>query len=87
MPFQAKTMEEPLARVEIREVDSDLFVATLWSEAEGTKELRAHSLDALWRELTMDLEFMAGQHAGDSRGVELSAEEEFENLQFAQEWE
>ncbi len=80
-------MEEPLARVEIREVDEDMFVATLWSEAEGIKELRAHSLDALWRELTMDLEFMAGQHGADTRGVEFSAEEEFENLQFAQEWE
>lgn len=81
------TMEEPLARVEIRQHDSDVYVATIWSETEGMKELRASNLDTLWRELTMDLEFMAGEHQREGRGVEFSAEEEFENLQYAQEWE
>ncbi len=80
-------MEEPLARVEIRQVEPQLYVATVWSEAEGAKELRAADMDTLWRELTMDLEFMAGEHTREGRGVEFSAEEEFENLQYAQEWE
>ena len=78
-------MEEPLARVEIME-QGDIFTATIWSETEGSKELRAHTLDTLLRELTMDLEFVAGEHQREGRGLEFSAEEEFENLQYAQEW-
>lgn len=80
-------MEEPLARVEITQHADDLFTASIWSETEGFKELRASSLDNLFRELTMDLEFVTGEHAREGRGLEFSAEEEFENLQYAQEWE
>ncbi len=80
-------MEEPLARVEIIRHSDDLFTAVIWSETEGDKELRAASLDTLLRELTMDLEFVVGEHTREGRGLEFSAEEEFENLQYAQEWE
>lgn len=79
-------MEEPLARVEVHQHADDLFTATIWSETEGAKELRATNLDTLFRELMMDLEFAAGEHANEGRGLEFSAEEEFENLQFAEEW-
>ncbi len=79
-------MEEPLARVEIHRHDEGLFTATIWSETEGAKELRATNLETLLRELTMDLEFAAGEHDNETRGVEFSAEEEFENLQYAEEW-
>lgn len=82
----ANPMEEPLARVEIHRHDSDLFTAEIWSETEGSKELRASNLDTLLRELTMDLEFAAGEHTREGRGLEFSAEEEFENLQYAEEW-
>jgi hypothetical protein len=78
-------MEEPIARVEIHRKD-DVYVATLWNEAEGLKELRSTDLEALFRELTMDLEFAAGEHTQEGRGLEFSAEEEFENLQYAEEW-
>ncbi len=80
-------MEEPLARVEIVRQNDGTFVAAIWSETEGVKELRARDLDNLFRELTMDLEFVAGEHTRDGRGLEFSAEEEFENLQYAQDWE
>ncbi len=79
-------MEEHLARVEIRQVKDDLYTATIWSETEGSKELRASNLEGLMRELTMDLDFVVGGQSRDG-GVEFSAEEEFENLQYAQEWE
>ncbi len=79
-------MEEHLARVEIRHVNDDLYTATIWSETEGSKELRASSLEGLMRELTMDLDFVVGGQR-EGGGVEFSAEEEFENLQYAQEWE
>lgn len=80
-------MEEPLARVEVEQRAPDLFTATIWSETEGSKEIRSTSLDGLFRELTMDLEFVVGEHTREGRGLEFSAEEEFENLQYAQEWE
>lgn len=79
-------MEEPLARVEIHHNEDGSYLATLWSETEGLKELRAHHLETLLRELTMDLEFAAGEHDKEGRGLEFSAEEEFENLQYAEEW-
>lgn len=79
-------MEEHLARVEIIENDDGTFTAAIWSETEGEKELRARDLDTLFRELTMDLEFVAGEHEREGRGLEFSAEEEFENLQYAEEW-
>ncbi len=80
-------MEEYLARVEIMHDNGGAFVASIWSETEGEKELRARDLETLFRELTMDLEFVAGEHTREGRGLEFSAEEEFENLQYAQEWE
>lgn len=80
-------MEEHLARVEIHHIRDDLYTAKIWSETEGSKELRASTLDGLMRELTMDLDFVSGGHSRDGAGVEFSAEEEFENLQYAQEWE
>jgi len=80
-------MEEQLARVQIVKRDNGTFAAVIWSETEGDKELTSRTLDHLFRELTMDLEFVVGEHAREGRGVELSAEEEFENLQYAQEWE
>lgn len=80
-------MEEPLARVEIVRNPNDTYSAVIWSETEGDKELRARSLDGLFRELTMDLEFVVGEFTREGRGLEFSAEEEFENLQYAQEWE
>lgn len=79
-------MEEHLARVEIHKHDDGTFTASLWSETEGLKELRAQHMETLLRELTMDLEFAAGEHANEGRGLEFSAEEEFENLQYAEEW-
>ncbi len=79
-------MEEPLARVEIHRTDNDVYLATIWSETEGLKELRSRNLETLFRELTMDLEFAAGEHTREDRGLEFSAEEEFENLQYAEEW-
>ena len=78
-------MEENLAIVEIHEEDG-VYVAFIESETEGEKELRATNLDNLFRELTMELEFLAGEHAREGRGLEFSAEEEFENLQYAEEW-
>ncbi|MEA3137350.1 MAG: hypothetical protein QOJ26_387 [Thermoplasmata archaeon] len=80
-------MEEQLARVEIHRTPNGGYSAVLWTETEGDKEITARSLDALFRELTMDLDFAVGASARDGRGVEVSAEEEFENLQYAQEWE
>lgn len=79
-------MEEHLVRVEILRNDNDTYTAAIWSETEGEKELRAADLDSLFRELTMDLEFVVGEHAREGRGPEMSTEEEFENLQFAEEW-
>ena len=79
-------MEEPLARVEIHRHADDFFTATIWNEAEGLKEVRSTNLEALLRELAMDLEFAAGEHGREDRGLEFSAEEEFENLQYAEEW-
>ncbi len=80
-------MEEPLARVEISRTPHGGYQAIIWSETEGDKELRAATLDGLLRELTMDLEFAAGEHMREGRGTEFSVEEEFENLQYAQDWE
>lgn len=80
-------MEEPIARVEIVHNPDDTYSAFIWSETEGEKELKAADLENLFRELTMDLEFVAGEHTREGRGLEFSAEEEFENLQYAQEWE
>ncbi|HLF16250.1 MAG TPA: hypothetical protein VI796_02320 [Candidatus Thermoplasmatota archaeon] len=79
-------MEEQLARVEIVRNPNGTYSAIIWSETEGDKEISAKSLEALFRELTMDLEFAVGEHQREGRGVEVSAEEEFENLQYAQEW-
>ncbi len=79
-------MEEHLARVEISRSESGTYSAVLWSETEGDKEIRSESLEGLLRELSMDLEFVAGEHTREDRGLEFSAEEEFENLQYAQEW-
>lgn len=80
-------MEEHLARVEIQRRADGTYAAVIWSETEGDKELVARDLEHLFRELTMDLEFVVGEHAREGRGLEFSAEEEFENLQYAQEWD
>lgn len=80
-------MEEQLARVEIRRTPNGGYSAVLWTETEGDKEIAHKGLEGLFRELTMDLEFAVGEHQREGRGVEFSAEEEFENLQYAQEWE
>ncbi|MFA5945124.1 MAG: hypothetical protein WC876_11740 [Candidatus Thermoplasmatota archaeon] len=80
-------MEEQLARVEIHRTPNGGYSAVLWTETEGDKEITARTLEALFRELTMDLDFAVGASAKGSSGVEFSAEEEFENLQYAQEWE
>lgn len=80
-------MEEPLARVEILRNKNGTYSAIIWTETEGDKELSSKTMDALFRELTMDLEFAVGEHQREGRGQEFSAEEEFENLQYAQEWE
>lgn len=77
-------MEEPLARVEIVRNKNGTYSAIIWSETEGDKELTNKSLDALFRELSMDLEFVAGEHTREGRGLEFSAEEEFEQLQYAE---
>lgn len=79
-------MEEYLARATITRSGTGAFVAAIWSETEGEKELRARDLDTLFRELTMDLEYVSGEHTREGRGLEFSAEEEFENLQYAEEW-
>ncbi len=79
-------MEEHLARVEINRNPKGNYIATIWSETEGDKELKAATLDGLMRELTMDLEFAVGEHMREGRGVEFSVEEEFENMQYADEW-
>lgn len=78
-------MEEQLARVEVRKNPNGTFSAVIWTETEGDKELTARSLDALFKEMTMDLDFAVGEHTRNDRGLEFSAEEEFENLQYAQE--
>ena len=81
-------MEEQLARVEIVRTPKGTYSAVIWTETEGDKELNSRSLDALFRELTMDLEFAVGEHQNKGgRGTELSAEEEFENLQYAQDYQ
>jgi hypothetical protein len=77
-------MEEQLARVEILKNKNGTYSAIIWTETEGDKELTSRSLEALFRELTMDLEFAVGEHQREGRGLEFSAEEEFENLQYAQ---
>lgn len=79
-------MEEHLARVEIIANGDGTFAAAIWNEAEGEKELKARDLETLFRQLTMDLEFAAGEHTREGRGLEFSAEEEFENIQYAEEW-
>ena len=79
-------MEEQLARVEILRNQNGTYSAIIWSETEGDKEISNRSLEGLFRELTMDLEFAVGEHQREGRGLEFSAEEEFENLQYAQEW-
>jgi hypothetical protein len=80
------TMEEPIARVEIIRKDSGAFTAIIVSETEGEKELTSVSLETLFREITMDLEFVAGAHGDVDEGPELSAEEEFENLEIQDNW-
>jgi hypothetical protein len=77
-------MEEQLARVEILRNKNGTYSAVIWTETEGDKELTSRSLEALFRELTMDMEFAVGEHQREGRGQEFSAEEEFENLQYAQ---
>lgn len=78
-------MEEQLARVEIARTKKG-YSAMVWTETEGNKEMANKTLDGLIRELTMDLEFAVGSQTREGRGPEVSAEEEFENLQYAQEW-
>lgn len=78
-------MEEPIARVEIERLEDGTFSAIVISATEGEKEIRARTLETLFRELTMDLEFVAGEHGEGNGGPEFSAEEEFENLEFAEE--
>lgn len=80
-------MEEYLARVEILHNENGTYTAVLWTETEGDKELTARSLESLFRELTQDLEFAVGEHQNKTRGLEFSAEEEFENLQYAQDFQ
>ena len=80
-------MEEQLARVEIHKTPNGGYSAVVWTETEGDKEISAKSLEALFRELTMDLEFAVGEHVNKGRGLEFSAEEEFENLQYSQEYQ
>ena len=79
-------MEEPIARVEIIRKESGAYTATIISEAEGEKELTSSNLDTLFRELTMDLEFVSGQHDDESPVMEFSTEEEFENLEIQDNW-
>ncbi len=79
-------MEEPLARVEIERNERGNFQAVLWSETEGDKEFRAESLERLLRDLTAELEYAVGEHTREGRGVEFSVEEEFENMEYADEW-
>ena len=56
-------LEEPLCRVEINRSDDDRaeFVAKVYSELDGVKELRNTNLELLLRELTIDLEFSFGE--------------------------
>lgn len=79
-------MEEPIARVEIIRKDADLYTAVVVSATEGEKELNASNLETLFRELTMDLEYVAEGHGGDMDAPEFSAEEEFENLEIQDNW-
>ncbi len=79
-------MEEPIARVEIVRKDSGTYTAIVISETEGEKEINAANMDTLFRELTMDLEFIAGAQGGMDEGPEFSAEEEFENLEIQDNW-
>ncbi len=79
-------MEEPIARVEIVHNENGSYSAVVVSATEGEKEIRAGNLETLFRELTMDLEFVAGEHGEGSSGPEFSAEEEFENLDIQETW-
>lgn len=79
-------MEEPIARVEIVRNGENSYSAVVISATEGEKEIRAGNLETLFRELTMDLEFVAGEHGEGNGGPELSAEEEFENLEIDDGW-
>lgn len=77
-------MEEYLARVEVHKNDTGTYTARVWSETEGEKELTAPDLDQLFRELTMDLEFVVG---GEADGPAFTVEEEFENMEFEEGWD
>lgn len=79
-------MEEPIARVEIVRKDSGAYTALITSETEGEKEITAANMDTLFRELTMDLEFVSGQLSGAEPTMEFSTEEEFENLDIQDNW-
>lgn len=69
-------MEEHLASLELRYV-GERYVAIVKSETEGEKELAAATLDELFRELTMDLEFLVGNIDDEPMPLD---EEEFENF-------
>lgn len=79
-------MEEPIARVEILHHEDGTYSAIVISATEGEKEIRARTLETLFRELTMDLEFVAGVHIDGDSAPEFSAEEEFENLEIEDTW-
>lgn len=55
-------LEEALCRVEINSSeDPKEFVAKIYSDLDGVKELRNPNLELLLRELTIDLEFSFGE--------------------------
>ncbi len=59
-----------MCRVEIKRPDDNggEFVAKIYSDLDGVKELRNPNLELLLRELTIDLEYSFGESA--RRGVE-----------------
>ena len=71
-------LEEPLCRVEILKATTSEYVATIYSDFEGVKELRNPNLELLLRELTMDLEYNYGAESSrkGSFGASPSFEEE-----------
>jgi hypothetical protein len=63
-------LEEPLCRVEInRSENGDGYVATIYSDYDGTRELRGRNLETLLRELTIDLEFSFGESTRRGAGM------------------
>lgn len=72
-------LEEALCRVEInRSEQSSEFVAKIYSDLDGVKELRNPNLELLLRELTIDLEFSFGESMRRGGGAVPEPQSSFE---------